>query len=137
MVRFRRGAFLLFLVLAMGFAADASPVFQNTFNLGILSSGQQTQWENAIVYVEGVYSGLYSNNITINLTFDASPGNGILGQSSTNLVGTLTYAQIKSDLAAHATSPDDETAVANLPAADPTGGAAFWLTAAQAKALGV
>jgi len=37
----------------------------------------------------------------------------------------LTYAQLRSDLAANATSSADATAIANLPSSDPTNGREF------------
>jgi len=140
MNHFRTRAFVL--LLAVGLPAHASLIFNTTWDASVNStnlaaSGEVAQFESAIGYVEGVYSGLFSNNITINLTVAVSSGKAILGESDTNLAGTLTYGQLTSVLAADATSQDDNTAVANLPAVDPTGGAAFWLATAQAKALGL
>ena len=50
--------------------------------------------------------------------------------------GTISYAQLKAALESHASTPASESAVAGLPAADPTDGAGFYLTNAEAKALG-
>jgi len=135
----------LALTLAAATPAHAGLIFNTTFDLSgdsrslnaNLSPAEITQWENAIIYVEMVYSSLFSNDITVNLTVDAAAGTSTLGASSTSLAGTLSYQQVKGVLAADVTSSDDHTAVANLPAADPTGGAAFWLATAQAKALGL
>ena len=60
---------------------------------------------------------------------------GSLGQSLT-LLNRYSYSQIKSALAADAKSADDSSAVASLPASDPTGGH-YWVAQAEAKALGL
>src|SRR4029079_16038629 len=64
-------------------------------------------------------------------------GTGTLGQSNTSLLGPRTYAQVRTDLIADATSADDGTANASLPSSpDPTGGGVFLYSRAEAKALG-
>jgi Ca2+-binding RTX toxin-like protein len=59
---------------------------------------------------------------------------GALGESLTFLQST-TYTLLKAALTAHATSAADLSSVASLPAVDPTGGT-YWLSQAEAKALG-
>ncbi|HEY1933151.1 MAG TPA: NF038122 family metalloprotease [Acetobacteraceae bacterium] len=49
----------------------------------------------------------------------------------------LSYSQLRSDLAANATSTADTTALASLPLADPTGGGRYYVSYAQEKALGL
>lgn len=49
----------------------------------------------------------------------------------------VTYAQLRSYLAASATSASDQSAVQNLPAGDPTNGGSFFITQAQEKAWGL
>jgi hypothetical protein len=60
-----------------------------------------------------------------------------LGESETELTGIYNYSDIKNALVSAATTPLDATAVANLPATDPTGGSNFWVPTAEAKALGL
>jgi hypothetical protein len=146
--RFRRAALGFAVAVTAMLPVHASPlglVFNNNFNLSgdgsslnaNLSAGEVTQWENAIDYIESVYSSAFSDSITINLTIDAAPGTSALGESETQLTGAYTYAQIKTALTNDASSAADDTAVANLPASDPTNGADFLLATAQAKALGL
>jgi hypothetical protein len=78
----------------------------------------------------------YTNPITINIVVVAQPGTGLLGSSSTAIIGPFSYAQVRGLLSTHSTTADDTTAVASLGATDPTGGAPFFLSTAQAKALG-
>jgi len=141
MKHLRSKLILTTVLLSAAIPARASLIFNTTFDSSLnanLSSAEVTQWQNAIAYVEGVYSSLFTNSITINLTVDAAPGTSILGESSTTLACCLTYAQTADTLAAVATTPDATTAVANLPSTDPTGGGYdFWFSTAEAKALGL
>ncbi len=145
MIRFQREAMGLFLFLAAAVPGHASLIFNNSFNLtgnstslnANLNPTEITQWENAITYVESVFSGLYSDSITINLAINAAAGTGTLGESSTDVTNIGSYSALKSALTSDASSADDNTAVSNLPATDPTGGQTFWLSNAEAKALGL
>jgi hypothetical protein len=89
------------------------------------------------------YEASFSDPITINLrvgwgTINGFPLDpGALGESSSMQQQFFTYDQIKSALIGDAKSADDITSIAHLPATDPTGGAHFTLTNAQAKALGL
>jgi hypothetical protein len=145
MIRFRREAMGSFLFIAAVMPGHASLIFNNNFNLtgnstslnANLSPTEVVQWETDIAYVESVYSSLYSDSITINISIDAAAGTGTLGESSTNITSIAAYSTIKNALTSDASSADDHTAVSNLPALDPTGGQTFWLSNAQAKALGL
>jgi hypothetical protein len=136
---FRTALLYTAVFLAGAIPSHASLIFANSYtsNFTGLPQAEQTDWQNAIAYAEGVYSSLFANAITINLTVDAASGTSVLGKSQTQLAGTLNYSQMKSVLASDATSSDDHTAVNDLPAADPTGGGNFLLATAQAKALGL
>ncbi len=146
MICFRREAMGLFLFfIAASIPGHASLIFNNTFNLtgnstslnANLSPTEITQWENAITYVESVFSGLYSDSITINIAINAAAGTGTLGESSTDVTNVGSYSTIKSALTSDASSADDSTAISNPLATDPTGGQTFWLSNAEAKALGL
>src|SRR5437016_5185577 len=76
----------------------------------------------------------FSDNVVLNITVDGMPTG--LGMSSAPLVGAFTNAQINAFLNADKTTPDDTTAVANLPAADQTGGTNYLLARGLAKGLG-
>src|SRR4051812_7510588 len=67
----------------------------------------------AFDYAAAQIAALYSDPIQINITMAAVAGTGTLGQSSTPILGTLTYAQIKTALTNDATvgDADDTSAV--------------------------
>jgi PEP-CTERM motif len=93
--------------------------------------------EAATQDVANEYSKLYTNNVTVNIKVTVDPSNGLgASQFENDDTGTISYAQLKAALESHASTPASESAVASLPAADPTDGAGFYLTNAEAKALG-
>jgi hypothetical protein len=116
-------------------ALTINPYYDSTVTS--LPSGTVTEIETAFQYAAQQIENDFSDPITINITVVATSGTSILGQSNTNLIGTYTYSQIKSALTADAKSSDDATAVANLPASDPTTGGEWWVPTAEAKALGL
>jgi hypothetical protein len=64
----------------------------------------------------------FTNNVTLNITFGwTALGAGVAAQNSF-YYDTYTYSQMKARLTASATSADDSTAYATLPASDPTPG---------------
>ncbi|HEY3744224.1 MAG TPA: hypothetical protein VGL53_30475, partial [Bryobacteraceae bacterium] len=80
-------------------------VFDLTFDPSVSAADQA-----AFNYVVNEYSGLFANNIHINL--DITTMTSGLGESSTNLVGYYTYAQVKAALLASASDTNDNTAYA-------------------------
>src|SRR5438045_2066039 len=81
-----------------------------------------------------------SDSITldINIGYGEAGGyalNGALGMSVTNLQSS-SYSQIKTALTTDASSAADASAVASL-LGDPTSGGTYWLSTAEAKAMGV
>jgi len=126
----------------MTVTAHAQLIINPTFNDASFTAAgyDPTAVHNAFNFAAGQISGLFNDPIHINIIVTA--GSTGLGQSSTNLLGTFTYAQIRTALVADQTahpSADGATSIAitNLPVTDPTGGTAFVLARAQAKALGV
>ena len=97
----------------------------------------------AFNYVINFYQTELTDPITINLHVGWGEVNGriipsgALGTSLTNEQGNYTYNQIKAALVSHARTLADVTAIANLPASDPTGGGSFLMANAEAKALGL
>ena len=63
-------------------------------------------------------------------------GGGALAESE-SLGISPNYASLKAALFSHATSANDLTSVSNLPSTDPTGGAGFFVSLAEAEALGL
>ena len=102
-------------------------------------AGFFTAFDNAIQF----YETTFADPITINLQVgwgkingqNLSPG--ALGQSSTNGQVFSSFAPVKSALTSDAKSASDATSVANMPATDPTGGAFYAMSLAEAKALGL
>lgn len=132
-------------MILLGVLVLAWPSRALVFNLTYDSStvGAPAGFFTAFQAAINFYQTAYSDPITINLQVgwgkinghNLSPGN--LGQSSTYQQGFFDYNEIVAALASDATSADDATAVTNLPAADPTGGASFVVANAEAKALGL
>lgn len=132
---------LFFLALSFSSPARADLVFNVSFDSSTAGApaGFFTAFNDAIQFFEAQYS----DPITINLHVgwgeingnSLSPGN--LGQSSTNQQGFYNYNQVKTALVSDGKSAADSTAIANLPSTDPTGGARFVMSNAEAKALGL
>ena len=84
----------------------------------------------------------FSDPITININVGygevggQTMGSGALGQSM-YFVDSFSYSQVKNALAADAKSASDLSSVATLPSTDPTNGGTFYVSTAEAKALGL
>src|SRR5439155_13682918 len=88
------------------------------------------------------FDHLIADRITVPITFSYGELNGhpvvsgALAQSSTN--GNIeTYASVVGRLTASANSLADFLSVGTLPGADPTNGARYWVSDAQAKVYGL
>ena len=106
-------------------------------------SGVSLAAQTAFNYVAGEFAALYSDPVTVNIQVNA--GNTGLGGSSTSLqfVSPSTYAQVRTALIADQTAHPSTNGATSVnaggsvnSAVDPTGGAVFLYTFAQAKALG-
>jgi hypothetical protein len=117
--------------------AGANLTINPTWDATVTSLSNAQQWEDGFTDAIQTFEDLIANDITVNITFRAAAGTGTFGHSNYNLRGTYTYTNVKNRLASHATSSNDALAVANMPATDPTGGGAFWITNAECKALGL
>jgi hypothetical protein len=130
---------LALFVLGNGAIAQAVTI-NSTFDPTVTALGPavSAQWISAWNFAAGQFQAQYSDPITINITLKAGGG---LGGSSTNLQfigGTNGYGAMKAALLADASTANDATANANLPAVDPTGGARLFIASfANAKALGL
>jgi hypothetical protein len=82
------------------------------------------------------------NPITVTIVFGYNEvdgqtiGNAALAESESN-GNTATYAQVKSGLVAAATSANDAISISHLPSSDPSNGAGFFITLAEAEVLGL
>jgi Ca2+-binding RTX toxin-like protein len=110
----------------------SSLVFQNTYGSGVTDA-----YRSAIVSAENDLQSHFSNAVTVAINFDMQPmAPGFSAHNDYAVVG-VSYAGFAAALAAHATTADDFTAVAGLPASDPSGGVGFWLPAPEARLLGL
>jgi hypothetical protein len=142
-MRFQRpnhlvGLAALAAALAAGTSAAHALSFDITYDPSLSAFGaNEAALEAATQDVANEYSKLYTNKVTVNIDVKVDPNNG-LGASlfENNDTGTITYAELKAALESHASTAASKSAIASLPAADPTGGAGFYLTNAEAKALG-
>lgn len=121
-----------------GTSAAHALTFDLTYDPSLSAFGaNEAALEAATQDVANEYSKLYTNNVTVNIKVTVDPSNGLgASQFENDDTGTISYAQLKAALESHASTPASESAVASLPAADPTDGAGFYLTNAEAKALG-
>ena len=107
-------------------------------SVGSAPAGFKTAVTAAVDFLEHAFS----NPVTINIALgygevNGSPlGAGDLGESEFN-ANYYTYSQVKSALAANATSQDDLTAVGALPSSDPTNGGKYFVTNGEQKLLGL
>lgn len=92
------------------------------------------QAQAAFLYAAGEFQNIFTDPIHIQI--EVSTMTTGLGMSSTYYSAGYSYGDIVAALAADSTSASDATALASL-GSDPTGGANFLVTTAQAKALGL
>ena len=115
-----------------------NPSFTSNFNtnFGANATAAQNAWKAAA----NVFTSNFSDSITVNITVDAVAGTGVFGQSNT-LLQSFSYATLYGAVVADAKTSNDATAIGpggSVTAIDPTGGkGTFWVTTAQAKALGI
>jgi hypothetical protein len=114
-----------------------TPTFTADFdtNFGTNAAAARDAWKAAA----DVFTTNLADNIHINITVDAVAGTNVFGQSFTSLL-SISYADLLARVTADATTQDDRIAIGpggSMTAADPTNGTGtWWLTRAQAKALG-
>jgi hypothetical protein len=135
-------ATILGLAAMAGVASPARAlVFDVTYDPSVVSAPAafQTAFQDAI----NLYQTTYTDPITININvgwgeIDGNPLNpGNLGQSRTNQPGNFTYSQVRGALISDAKSAADFQAISTFGVTEPTGGRAFRMSDAEAKALGL
>jgi hypothetical protein len=122
--------------------ASASLIITPTFGITITSNSNAAAIEGAINAAIGMIDGLYSNSVTIPVTFTYSPAASSNLESNTGLFYSESYAnyvsQLEADAAAHPQNTVLATALSNLPVGnDADGSSLMALTAAQLTMLGV
>ena len=114
-------------------------VITPTFDTTITSDPNAAKIEASINRVIQAFEDSFSDNITVNITF-AESTSGLGGSSKP--VGTFDYTSYLAALKSHATTADDNTAIASLPAGPNTpvggsGNSSVLVTAALQNALGL
>jgi hypothetical protein len=107
------------------------------FDSTITSDPQAATIEATINAAIAAYQSSFSDPVTVNITFHKMASG--LGQSSGVYYQVFSYSSYRAALAAHATTPDDTTALAHLPGggSNPvTGDASMNVKLALARALG-
>src|SRR5579862_1003876 len=126
-----RFAFWVFVWLAGSFSAQANPVFNITYTQAVQNNLQYQNIETAVSYVTSLYSGLFSNNVTVNFTIDQSLGAPLSMNAPSQQ--NSSFSQIVTALASDGSG-------AYLPQTDPTIGlnlGGWYVNTAEAKALGI
>jgi len=118
-------------------AMTITPTFTAAFNsnFGVNAAAAQAAW----IAAANVFTANFSDNININITVNAVAGTSVFGQSSTFLNGYY-YPTLRPYVVADAKTPDDNTAIGpggSMTLADPSGGSVWWVSRAEAKALGL
>lgn len=119
-------------------ALTITPTFTAGFNtaFGANAAAAQAAWISAA----NVFQTNFSDNIHVNITVNGVAGTSVFGQSNTFL-RSVSYTNLRNGAIADAKTPDDATAIGaggSISVADPvTGTHTWWVTRAQAKALGL
>ena len=115
-----------------------NPTFTANFNanFGANAAAAQAAW----IAAANVFSTNFNDNITVNITVDAVAGTSVFGQSNTFLLSS-SYAGLRAAVVTDAKTSTDNTAIGaggSMTVADPaTGTHTWWVSRAQAKALGL
>ncbi len=105
-------------------------------------------FKTALAQVAQYFGAMIADNISVTIevgygTIGSAAGGDYQKVSDWSALGGpqggqyITYAQLKTLLAASKSSADDASVLASLGSVDPTGGAMIYLTAAQCKAVGL
>src|SRR5579859_394543 len=97
--------------------AGSGLVFQNWYGAGVTDA-----YRSAILTAENDFQSHFTNSVTVVMSFDLqSMSASFSARNDFNLVH-VSYGSYVAALTAHATTADDFTAIAGLPAADPSHG---------------
>jgi hypothetical protein len=127
------------ILCGIGFAFDAPArglTIDLTYDKSVNSLSYASSVKSAMSFAVQQIESVITDPITVNIRVDASSDKSILGESDTEVAGPNSYSDILSSLQSAATTSVDDTAVANLPSSDPTGGADFLIPTPEAKLFG-
>ena len=123
-----------------GGSASAGLIINVTYDASVNSA--PAAFKTDVAAVVSYLESKFTDPITININVGYGEVNGLtmaagaIGQSM-YFLDPFSYAQVKNALAADAKSASDLSSVATLPSSDPTNGGTFYVTSANAKALGL
>jgi hypothetical protein len=123
-----------FVSLATFLPAAQGLTINLTYTASVAALPNSAQYEAAVQYAAQQLENLITDPISVNITVNTMTSG--LGESGSRSTGIFTYSQVTSLLTTHATTSVDTTAIANLPAVDPTSGGEFFIPFPEAKALG-
>jgi len=112
--------------------AGSGLVFNNTYGAGVSDA-----FHSAILTAENYLQAHFTNAVTLNVSYDMQAlGADAVAQNQFS-VYAVSYASLTAALRSHATTPDDQLAVAGLPLVDPSAGVGFAITSGEGQALGL
>jgi Ca2+-binding RTX toxin-like protein len=112
--------------------AGSGLVFINYYDSSVTDA-----YRSAIITAEHQLQSLITNPVTIGVNFEFAPlGAGFSAENSFAQMG-VSYASLVSALRTHATTSNDQIAMAGLPATDPSNGAGFAIPTGMAVTLGL
>ena len=133
------GTLLISPALLLANGPVSALVINPTYDTSVSSApaGFKTAFQSAVGYFQTTFSDPITVNINVGWGEIAgnSIASGALGESITYLAGYYSYGQVRNALTADRKSAADTTALASLPAADPTGGKRELMATAEAEAL--
>jgi hypothetical protein len=113
-----------------------TPNFTSNFNLyfGANAAAAQAAW----IAAAHVLSNHFNDNVHVNITVDAVQGSDVFAESQSSEWLSVSYNDLRALIVKDAKSADDKVAIGadgSMTTTDPTGGQAWFVTRAQAKAI--
>ena len=121
--------------------AGASDVILNVI-YDASAANAPADFKAAVASAVAFFQNNFTDAVTLNIAVGWGEVNGqalspgALGENI-SFISNYSYTDLRAALTAHATSAIDASAVASLPATDPTGGGFLWAPQGEAKALGL
>ncbi len=133
-----------FAAIVLGTSVVISPAHALTFNnefssLSNLSGATQSSWLTDISTAEAAFTSVFSDPISINISWNADPNLSSVGASA-SYINLENWSALKTAAVKDATSAGDFTAIGtggSLNGSGPNNNASLYITTADAKALGL
>src|SRR5271170_3114883 len=113
-----------------------------TYDVSVSNAVNSAQIQSAFNTAVQIIETLYTNPITVNIAVywgATGPFSGgiSLGESQSEVIGTISYAQLTNALRNARTTAIASNAVASLPPSDPIANNQWWIPRPEIKALGI